>query len=627
MWYKQYSHEIWDYVGKEKMLFSIVRYFYKIRNSFPYSLQLLPGHVKMTTNIMQFLPSCFEIERRRRMKIFSKILMLLLCVALLCIPVAASGVQSAQSSASVKSDGSCLVTIRLQIKLDQGQTLSFPLPKNAENVRLDGKLKTPSVQANQMILQLPQMGAGTHTVEVSFEIADAITEKNNVLTLEVPLLTGFELSVEKFSFTVTLPQEVTGDPEFSSGYYGQQIEKDLSVQVSGNTISGSATQPLLGQESLVLRYQADGQMFPSYSSGESLLGGWQTVIALLMVAGAVYYVVALLPSFPRKVRSFSPPEGLAAGDVGTCLTGCGMDLTMMVFSWAQLGYLTIHMDRRGRVLLQKRMDMGSERSEFENRCFQKLFGGRQTVEGTGLHYALLYRKMAKKSPLLHQIYRSRSGNPQIFRALAVAAGACSGVVLSANIYTAGAGTVLLAIGLALLCGVLSHFIQSGGRCLSMGNKQPLFFAIVCAVAWIGLGLLMGDVLLAMLMVAYECLIGLAAAVGGRRSETGRRYLAQIRGLRAHLTRGSIFDMQQCLEKNPSYFFELMPYALALGVEKRFARRFGKIEIAECDYLLVPGASAMTPAQWAVLLRQVADLLNRRQRKLQYEQMLQTMVRK
>lgn len=54
MWYKQYSHEIWDYVGKKKMLFSIVRYFYKIRNSFPYSLQLLPGHVKMTTNIMQF---------------------------------------------------------------------------------------------------------------------------------------------------------------------------------------------------------------------------------------------------------------------------------------------------------------------------------------------------------------------------------------------------------------------------------------------------------------------------------------------------------------------------------------------------------------------------------------------
>lgn len=561
------------------------------------------------------------------MKLFSKILILLLCMVLLCIPVAASGVQSAQSSASVKSDGSCTVTIRLQIRLDQGQTLSFPLPKNAENVRLDGKLKTPSVQANQMILQLSEFSAGVHTVEVSFDIADAITEQNGALNLEVPLLTGFELPVENFSFTVTLPQEVTGQPGFSSSYYGQQIEKDLSVQVSGNTISGSATQPLLGQESLVLQYQADSQMFPKYSSEQSLLGSWETVIVLLIAAGALYYLLALMPSFPRKVRSFSPPEGLAAGDLGTCLTGCGMDLTMMVFSWAQLGYLVIQVDRRGRVLLQKRMDMGSERSAFENRCFQKLFGGRQNVEGTGLHYALLYRKMAKKSPLLHQIYRSRSGNPRIFLALAVAAGACSGVVLSTNIYTAGAGTVLLAIALALLCGVLSHFIQSGGRCISLGNKQPLFFGAVCAVIWLGLGLLMGNVLLAVAMVAYECLIGLAAAVGGRRSELGRQYLAQIRGLRAHLTRGSIFDMQQCLEKNPSYFFELMPYALALGVEKRFARRFGKTSIAECDYLVMPEEQNATAAEWAAILRQVADRLNRRQRKLQYEQMLQGAGRK
>ena len=561
------------------------------------------------------------------MKLFSKILILLLCMALLCVPVAASSVQSAKSSASVKSDGSCAVTLRLQVRLDQVQKLSFPLPKNAENVRLDGKLKTPSAQSEQLILQLPEMGAGVHTVEVSFEISNAVTEKNGLLNLEVPLLTGFELGVENFSFTVDLPQEVTGQPSFSSGYYGQEIEKKLDIKVKGNTISGSSTGALLGQERLVLQYRADSQMFPDYSSKTSLLGSWGTVIALLVVAGIVYYVVALMPSFPRKVRTFSPPEGLAAGDLGTCLTGCGMDLTMMVFSWAQLGYLVINMDRRGRVLLQKRMDMGSERSDFEIRCFQKLFGGRQTVDGTGLHYALLYRKMANKSPLLRQIYRSRSGNPQIFRALAVAAGACSGVLLSTRVYTAGAGTVLLAIALAVLCGYLSHFIQSGGRCVTLGNKQPLFTGALCGGIWIVLGLLMGDPLLAVGMVLYESLTGLAAAVGGRRSEVGRQYVAQIRGLQAHLTRGSIFDMQQCLEKNPSYFFELMPYALALGVENRFARRFGKIKLAECDYLLTPDSSAMTPAQWAVLLRQVADCLNRRQKKLQYERILQSIGRK
>ena len=58
MWYKQYSHEFWDYVGKKKMLLSIVRYFGKIRNSFPYSLQLQPGHGKIIKK-SQLPGSCF----------------------------------------------------------------------------------------------------------------------------------------------------------------------------------------------------------------------------------------------------------------------------------------------------------------------------------------------------------------------------------------------------------------------------------------------------------------------------------------------------------------------------------------------------------------------------------------
>ena len=49
---------------------------------------------------------------------------------------------------------------------------------------------------------------------------------------------------------------------------------------------------------------------------------------------------------------------------GSRLTFTGADLTMMVFSWAQLGYLVIHLDDNGRVMLHKRMDMGNERSSF-----------------------------------------------------------------------------------------------------------------------------------------------------------------------------------------------------------------------------------------------------------------------
>ena len=66
---------------------------------------------------------------------------------------------------------------------------------------------------------------------------------------------------------------------------------------------------------------------------------------------------------------------------------------MMVFTWAQLGYLLIQTDSGGKVLLHKRMDMGNERSLFENKIFALLFGSRQAVDATGYPYAKLSRKV------------------------------------------------------------------------------------------------------------------------------------------------------------------------------------------------------------------------------------------
>lgn len=552
------------------------------------------------------------------MKAVFKIFLPLLCTILLCLPVCAvSGVESERTSAVVDSDGSCRVEIWLQIRLEDTQSLTFPLPKNAKNVRLDGALKTPSVQGERLMLSLGTHAAGVHTFSVRFTLADIVTEDGDALTAQIPLLTGFGLPLESFSFSVTLPGTLAQTPQFSCNWGESEISK-LTLIVSENTISGTATEKLLDSTQLYLLCTGDHALFPAFSSDTSLLGSWEMVLAVLIVVGILYYLIALLPSFPRKVRSFSPPEGLAAGDLGTCLTGCGMDLTMMVFSWAQLGYLSIHVDAHEHVRLQKRMDMGSERSDFENNVFRKLFSGRRTVDGASLHYAMLCRKVATKSPLLRQIYRSRSGNPKIVGALAVAAGACSGIMLAQSVYTAGAMTVLLAIALAALCAILSHAIQSGGRCAPLGNKSPIRIGLICAVVWPVLGYLCGNVRLAVLMVLYESLVGFATAIGGRRSELGLQYLAQIRGLRAHLTRGSVFDIQQCLARNPSYFFEMLPYALALGVEKRFARRFGKARLAQCDYLSADGRENLTTTQWASLLRQTADTLNRRQGRLRYE---------
>lgn len=556
------------------------------------------------------------------MKKYGIFLMILVCLCLVCAGCSGTGassggvIQSANSVATVDSDGSCSVTITMQVQLEQTQWLRIPLPAEAREVRLNGSRALPWTGGDQMVLLLRRQ-AGTHTLELSFQLDSVITENGKVLQADIPLLTGVALPVERYTFTVTMPGNLTADPSFTS-YLGDSTGDYLDVAVTGKTISGASVGRLNDSLDLTLEYWGDSDLFPDHRVKTPFLGGWITPMIVLMVLGALYYLVALFPSFPKKERCFNPPEGLAAGDIGTCITGCGMDLTMMVFSWAQMGYLSIEVDRPGRVLLRKRIEMGSERSDFEVKAFQKLFAGRQVVDGMGLNYALLYRKMEKKSPLLRQIYASRSGNPKILRILAMTAGGFCGILLSQGMYSAGIFTVLLAVVMGGACVGLSHLIQVATRALPLGNHRTLRNGIIAAVVWLILGWITGQPGLAAILVAYEALVGIATAVGGRRSEGGRQYLAQVRGLRAHLTRGSVFEIQQCLARNPNYFFEMMPYALALGVEKRFARRFGKVRIPACDYMVTGNGGRLTPVQWAVLMRQAADGMNRRQGRLYRE---------
>jgi hypothetical protein len=242
------------------------------------------------------------------------------------------------------------------------------------------------------------------------------------------------------------------------------------------------------------------------------------------------------------------------------------------------------------------------------------------VDADSYHYAKLCRKLAAKSPLRGQLYDRRSGNPQIFRGMCVVVGIVAGLQMGLGIGDSAGIKTLLGMVFALLCGAFSYFIQAGGKCLPLREKTPLWTALGCGVAWIALGVLTRELHQALPMVIFQFAAGIGAAYGGKRSEMGLRYLSQIRGLRRHMTTTATFDLQQMLQQNSNYFYELAPFALALGVDRSFARRFGKLPLPEESYLICEHAGEMMASKWAARLRKAADVLNQRQKRLPYEQL-------
>ena len=572
----------------------------------------------------------------RRVRCF---LLLIFCICLLATSVSAQTAASEVNSViNVGADGRCQVTMTVRLHLDgPASSLTFPLPGEATNVTCNGasvRTFTSVVDPSVILADLSGMNgvSGDYQLMFSYTLPDVIyTEQPTAtsrakLMMKIPLLSGFDYPVNSMSFSVTMPGEINANPTFTSSYMQTGIESRISAFVGGQIINGATMTSLQDREKLALVMQVPEEMFP----GKLFIArtGNPEIVPMCIFGGlALLYWFIFMRTWPvfRHDRSI-PLEGITAGDLGCRLTAAGVDLTMMVFTWAQLGYLRIMVDRKGRVILEKRMDMGNERPDFEVRTYRTLFAKNDYVDATGSKYAKLCRYVAETVSGVKEMYTKRAGNAVIFRILGCGISVFCGICFAMNLADSQIIRTMLSI-LFVIFGVTTAWgIQGGMYKVHVRGKIPVYIASACGALWIILGIIAGTWLIGLCVVAAQYLIGLLAAYGGRRSEMGMYNAGQVLGLRHFLKKLDDKKLERLLENNPDYFFDMLPYAIALGVDTRFAKAFGNMPMPHCHYLLVAQKEKRTAAEWALLVRKVADRMDKRQRKLELERWLPLNVR-
>ena len=80
------------------------------------------------------------------------------------------------------------------------------------------------------------------------------------------------------------------------------------------------------------------------------------------------------------------------------------------------------------------------------------------------------------------------------------------------------------------------------------------------------------------------------------------------------------EAQSLIRRDPDYFFTMLPYALALGVEKPFAKSFRGKQFPPCSYLSTGDYDRMTALEWALLTGQIAGALDAQHRRLFLEKL-------
>ena len=549
-------------------------------------------------------------------------LMLLLCVCLLTTVVFAdSTITNASSVSYITSNGACQVSLNVTIRLeDAGATPKFALPANAKNVTLNGasvRTYASTVSGDVIMADLSSLKGlvGDYPLTFTYTLNDVTVTENRKLYIKIPLLSGADYPIQAMSFQVTLPGEITHKPSFSSGYLQTGVESIISYVSGGSMLNGSVTQALSDQETLTMKLQVEPEDFPGklYIERE---GNPEVIYMVLCGAAAVIYWLLMLRNVPLiRRRETLPPEGITAGEMGCRLTVAGVDLTMMIFSWAKRGYVRIIPDRHGRVMIVKKMEMGNERTEFENRCFQMLFGRADAIDATGVPYAKLYNKVVQTVSGAKELHRRKAGNTRLFRVIGTGVSGFCGVCFAMNMIHRPGLQIFAAAVLAALGVVVGWCIQSAMYRIHLRGKMRLYLGIGCAYLWLILGFISGVFGIGLIVVLAEMLLGLMVAYGGRRSDLGLYQAGQILGLRRYLKTISEDDIDRNLENNPDYFFDMMPFALALGVEKRFAKRFGKRNVGHCTYMAARQDRRRDAVEWALLLRKTADRMDHRQRKM------------
>ncbi|MBE6942779.1 MAG: DUF2207 domain-containing protein [Ruminococcaceae bacterium] len=543
------------------------------------------------------------------------LLLILLLLAVFLLPTkvfAATGETSIQLQATVSEDSSCQVKVNATIHKDTPGNFYFSVPADATAIALNGVSVSTVSESSMKLIPLSDhfgTGIGDFPFTVSYTLRDVVHKgEDGALVLRLPLLCSSAYKVDYLRFSLTLPGNIETRPTFQSGYHQSNIEKDIVYSTNKNTITGSTAKVLVDHETLQLSLTVTEEMFPQpvlaiFSSDIDQIG--MLVCAALAL---LYWIWKLRCLPPRRRDGVSLPEGLNAGLLGSFLTLQNPDLSLMVFYWARLGYIKIEPDRK-KVILRKRMDMGNERSDFERKVFGSLFHKSESADCSGYRYALLSQKVAHTQPPVRHLVDKRSGNRRIFRVLTSLCGLFVGLGTGLALGFGTAFQSFIGVLFAFFGCFTAHHIQNAVPCLFLRRRRQLFLSCILAIAWIFFSLLSGRPLVGIIFVALEFLAGLMAYFGGRRTEDGKDAMAQILGFRRYITRVSRQSLEAISKQNPDYFFDLAPYALALGVGGVFARQFGTKPLQECPYIDFPLRDKITATKWNKIMEETLEKMD------------------
>ena len=420
--------------------------------------------------------------------------------------------------------------------------------------------------------------------------------------------TDWNTSIEQVQFQINMPHDF--DPTLLSFTYGLSFSQEseaVTYTVEGQKISGQMNRALEPYEALTVALPLPQGYFSTMPQNIDYIA------ILSQFAPFFYAIITILGGLLwfRKGRNqeviptveFYPPPGLTSADIGYIFDNQvdTHDITSLILYWASKGYLSIEettekilMFQQSSFTFTKLRELEDTAKSYEKRMFSDLFnvyGNGKQVTDEGLKNKFYKTLEDAKRLLLYGFTHKEENrvysrwipfNQAILLLFAMLSNFLAHLAFVSTLFKepiedlAMIALVVMSVTLVLTFGGLYVFTKArrtGGKWLKVLSILLLGVLFGLFVLLSGIAFNAGRFLPVALGLISFFLLSFAFFNADQRTELGNQYMAKLLGFRSFLMDAEKDRIETLANENPEYFYDVLPFAMVLGVSEAWAKKF------------------------------------------------------
>jgi uncharacterized membrane protein YgcG len=493
------------------------------------------------------------------------------------------------------------------------------MPVNLENLRVVGDPFERSNENNYAMVRIGDPNVWldpgevkTYTIQYTLHFGAAFIEEGNELFYLNLIGPEWDTPIAGGEFTITMPKDFENTPNFTAGPVGSEDTRRVAVEHDSRTMTARLTEGLGPREAVTVFLELP----TGYYSGYRAPGQRMHILVPLLAALITALSYMVWQSRGRDSHlvitpEFYPPEGITSAEAGFIYDGAAstQDVTSLILYLASRGHLIIEEMGKNELRLIKRDPLPDGGPPYLSYFYDSLFRGRRDEVTTKELAGTFHKEMSTTSRLLADHFQDSQRRllerSSVFTAaLMTLLSILPFWALGAAVHLVGlrpffsAETIFIGLALALLpfagtAGLVTFILK--GKVMARSSALGLLLVSVPALLG-GIALLVAlsagtAMALVVLPVAVLALAAhFLARMTTKRTPYGDRIMGKVLGFRRFLLTAEKNRIETLMDETPSYFYDILPYAIVLRVTAKWAQKFKDLAVQPPEwYRGYPGA--------------------------------------